>query len=98
MSGTIFRPMTLVRTGLLVVMLLVFSSHGVAHDHASNDLERDSACLVCSYTDSAPLSGPASPLLIWTDPAGATAWPYALGPSPRQPARTYLARGPPVSH
>lgn len=89
--------MTPVRTGLLVLMLLVFSSEGVAHDHLAIDLERDSSCLICSFTDAAPLSASSSPLPLWSDSAGATAWPHALVLAPRDCLKGYLGRGPPVS-
>ncbi|HEY5678535.1 MAG TPA: hypothetical protein VIS55_00550 [Pseudomonadales bacterium] len=89
--------MTRLRSVLLVLTLLVFSSQSIAHDHLSDDLEMDPSCLVCSYSDSVPLTGPVSLTPLWADPAGAKAWPPALGPTPRDCPKDYLSRGPPFS-
>jgi hypothetical protein len=97
MSGTVFRPMMRFQVALLVLMVLLFSSQGVAHDHVSTDLERDAACLVCSYTDAGPLAASVSPLPLGAGSTNEAAWPSALDMVPRDCSKGYLSRGPPVS-
>ena len=85
------------RTFLLLLMLLAFSSQGVAHDHLQNDLERESSCLVCSFTDGVPLATSLAQPPLWTDPAGAMAWPHVWDLGPRDCPEDCLGRGPPLS-